>query len=238
MTLGLTRPRLLLLVLGIAGEFLMYSQAGAKAVLFNILLVPLLYLAIRFLSGRFGVVLMWASVGLLAITVAVTAVTGSLWPIALYAVRLIALPGELTAYYLDFFTSHTTYELSQSFLRWFTQQPYAVEPPQLIGALYLHTTVNANANMWADALANFGLGGVVPFTLVLGGILWVLDSVGADRDLLVIGPTLGIAGLSLANGALFTSILTFGIGFTIVLVALMPRSANHPPDGSGLARAP
>ena len=148
MTLGLTRPRLLLLVLGIAGEFLMYSQAGAKAVLFNILLVPLLYLAIRFLSGRFGVVLMWASVGLLAITVAVTAVTGSLWPIALYAVRLIALPGELTAYYLDFFTSHTTYELSQSFLRWFTQQPYAVEPPQLIGALYLHTTVNANANMW------------------------------------------------------------------------------------------
>jgi hypothetical protein len=224
MALGLARSRRSLFVLGSAGGVLIYAQGGAKAVLFNVLLVPLLYLAFRLFKQRLGPVLMWAGVAILVGSVAATAMTGSLWPMALYAVRLLALPGQLTAYYLQFFTTHPTYELSQSFLRWFVQAPYAVDPPELIGAVYFHTTVNANANMWADALANFGLAGVVPFSVLGGALWWLLDSVAGDRDMHVIGPTLGIVGLSLANGALFTAILTYGVGLMIVLIGLMPQA--------------
>ena len=235
--LGLARSRRLLIVLGSVGELLIYSQAGFKAVLFAILLVPLLFAAIRIWRRQFGTVLMWAAVGVLGVSVATTAVTGSLWPLALYAVRLLALPGQLTAYYLDFFTSHATYELSRSFLRWFMEAPYDIDPPYLIGIVYLHATVDANANLWADAMANFGLAGIVPFSIILGAVLWVLDYVAADRDLLVIGPVVAIAGLSLSNGALFTSILTFGLGFAIFMIALMPRRASSPGNEPGSARA-
>lgn len=226
MAVGLAWRRYPLLALGVAGQFLLYTQGGAKAVLFNILLVPMLFIAMRRLGSRLGAVLMWGAVVILVVSVAVTALTGSLWPLALYAVRLIALPGQLTAYYLDFFTSHATYELSRSVMRLFVESPYAIDPPTLIGLVYFHKTVNANANMWADALANFGLIGVVPFSILLGVILWTLDSVATNRDPLVFGPTLGIVGLSLANGALLTSILTYGVGLAIILIALMPRTGG------------
>ncbi len=229
MAVGLARSRRALFVLGTLGGILIYAQGGAKAVLFNVLLVPLLYLAFRLFRERLGPMLMWAAVAILIGSVAATAITGSLWPLALYAVRLLALPGQLTADYLQFFTSNPTYELSQSFLRWFVQAPYPVDPPTLIGTVYFHTTVNANANMWADALANFGLAGVVPFSVVAGALWWLLDSVADDRDIRVIAPTLGIVGLSLANGALFTAILTYGVGLMIALIALMPSIRGSVP---------
>jgi hypothetical protein len=229
--IGLARRRWLWLVLGAAGELLLYSQGGAKAILFNILFTPALFVIIDRWRDRFGVVLVWGAVSVLLVTTLVAEFTGSLWPIALYAVRMVALPGQLAAYYLDFFTSHAPYELSRSILRSFVASPYAVDPPSLIGFVYFHTVVNANANLWADAMANFGLVGIVPFSIVLGLILWILDLVAAGRDLRIVGAPLGLAGLSLANGALLTSILTYGLGLIILLCAAMPRG----PDGAETA---
>jgi hypothetical protein len=74
-------------------------------------------------------------------------------------------------------------------------------------------------------MANFGLLGIVPFTLLLGAVLWALDSVSVGRDLRIIAPTLGLAGIILGNGALLTTILTLGVGLTIGLIALMPKSS-------------
>jgi hypothetical protein len=226
--LGLARRRWMWVGLGALGELLLYSQGGAKSVLFNILFAPALFVAIDRWRNRFGVAMVWGAVSVLLLTTLVAVVTGSLWPTALYAVRLIALPGQLLAYYLDFFTTHAPYELSWSILRPFVASQYAVDPPSLIGFVYFHTAVNANANIWADALANFGLAGIVPFSVVLGLILWILDLVAAGRDLRIVGGTLGLAALSLANGALLTSILTYGLGLIVLLCAAMPRLPAEP----------
>lgn len=235
--IGLARRRPLWLALGVLGGFLLYTQGGAKAVLFNLLLTPALFVAISRWRDRFGLLLLSGSVVVLLGASFVTAVSGSLWPIALYTVRLIALPGLLTADYVDFFTSHQTYELSQSILRAIVPTPYTLDPPSLIGLVYFHTTVNANANLWADAVANFGLAGLVPFSIVLGLILWILDLATAGRDLRIVGAPLGLAGLSLANGAVLTSILTYGIGLLIVLSAAMPREEPQPAEeGTPVAR--
>jgi hypothetical protein len=236
--LGLTRSRMSLIALGVLGEVLIYSLGGFKSALFSVLLVPLLCAAISRRPRDLGAILMWAGVALLGFSVVATAITDSLWPLALGVVRLLALPGQLTSYYYDFFSTHPTYELSGSILRLFIDAPYDIQAPYLIGALYLHATVDANANLWADAMANFGLLGIVPFSVILGGVLWTLDSVSFGRDLAVIGSTLGIAGLSLANGALLTSILTFGVGLTIVLAALMPRADRFLPAASAMPPVP
>jgi len=139
------------------------------------------------------------------------------------------VPGQLTAYYYDFFSSHPTYLLSESFLRWFSQPPYSLTAPYVIGTVYFHDpSLDANANLWADAMANFGLIGVIPFTIVLGAALWILDAMASGRDLRVIGPVLALASLSLlANGALFTQLFSGGIGFMIGFAALMPRRGSQ-----------
>jgi hypothetical protein len=235
---GLARSRARLVIVGIAGELLVYGTTGFKTVLFSIFLVPLLYLAVRHARRRFGTLLIWAGVAVIGLSVAATWVSGSIWPLALFVERLLAVPGQITAYYYDFFSSHQTLELSRSFLRWFIAPPYDVDPPYLIGAVYMKPGTDANANLWADAMANFGLVGIVPFTLVLGGVMWILDSVTSGRDLRVVGPTLGLAGITLGNAALFTSILTLGLGLTIGLIALMPRSGSDAAETRAMPRAP
>ena len=42
-----------------------------------------------------------------------------------------------------------------------------------------------------------------------------------------IAPTLGLAGIILGNGALFTTILTLGVGLTIGLITLMPSTSSE-----------
>lgn len=222
-SLGLARSDRRLLVLGAGGELLVYATTGFKTVLFSLPLVPALWIAIRWAETRLGGLLIWGGVAVVVVSVLGTAITGSIWPIALFVTRLVAVPGQMTAYYLDLFTSNPVYQLSRSFLRAFVSSPYEVDPPFLIGAVYLNSpTTDANANIWADAVANYGLVGIIPFTLMLGLMLWLLDSVSIGRNLRVVGPTLGLAGITLGNGAIFTSILTLGLGLTIALVALMP----------------
>jgi hypothetical protein len=227
-TLGLSRSRLLLFGLGIAGQILVYTITGLKTILFSMVFLPLLYLAIRYARRYFGTLGIWAAVSVLALSTGATLVTGSVYPLALFATRLIAIPGQLTAYYYDFFSSHATYLLSHSFLSRFIEARYDIDPPYLIGRLYLHTVVDANANIWADAMANFGLVGIIAFTIILAVVLWILDSVASGRDLRIIGPVVGFAGLYLANAALFTQILTGGIALTVGLVILMPRIRTYP----------
>jgi hypothetical protein len=239
MALGLARSRGWMLAIGAGGELLVYATTGFKTVLFSILLVPLLYAFIRHARRGLGTLLIWGGLAVVGLSVVATWVSGSIWPLALFVTRLLAVPGQMTAYYLDFFSSHQTFELSRSFLRWFISSPYDVDPPFLIGAVYLNSpTTDANANLWADAMANYGLLGIVPFTIVLGAVLWILDSVSAGRDIHVIGPTLGLAGITLGNGALFTSILTLGLGLTIALIALMPDTRAPTQSLRAMPRAP
>ena len=237
--MGLARSHRRMLALGIFGQLLIYAITGFKGTLFSILLLPLLFFAIRYGSRVFAALSSWASVALLGVSVAATAITGSTLVLALFVTRVMVIPGQLTAYYYDFFTTHPTYMLGHSFLRWLFQSPYDLDPPYLIGLLYEHKVTDANANIWADAMANFGLAGIIPITLVLGLVLLLLDVVSAGRDGRVIGTVVGVAALSLlANGALFTQLLTGGFGLTVVLAALMPRLDPQPATSGAAEPAP
>jgi hypothetical protein len=234
MAIGLARRRYALVVLGVTGDLVIYGTTGFKNILFSLALLPVLYLFIRFALRAFGPLLMWSSVAVMTSSVLATGVSD--WPLSLFVTRLLATPGEMTAYYYEFFTTHPTYALSRSFLRFLGGAPYDLDAPYLIGRTYLHNaTTHANANVWADAIANYGLIGIVPFTIILGAVLWLLDTVAWDRDIVVIGPMLGLVGQTISDSALFTSLLTQGIVLMIGLVALLPRRTHgrHP-----LATAP
>jgi hypothetical protein len=236
MALGMVRKRIELIVLGVAGQLLIYSATGFKSVLFSIALVPLVYLTISIARRSFGLLTTLAAPLILLLTVAGNSLTGG---VALsLARRVFTTPGQLTWYYFDYFSVHPPYQLSHRFLGWLFPSQYSVEPAALIGSVYFpQSNPSANANLWGDAFANFGIGGIVVFSVILGVVLLLVDGVGVGRDMRIAGPLLAISGMSLASTALFTNLLTFGLGLSCVLIALMPpASAGADPARAAAAR--
>lgn len=236
MALGTARRRLGLVMLALVGQLLIYADTGYKSVLFSVALVPLIYLAVSRASRSFGLLAIIATPAIMVGALVASSITGH-WSLAL-ATRVFATPGHVGWYYYDYFSTHSQYHLSHSFLSWVGPSAYDVDPPQLIGALYFHHTgTDANANLWSDAYANFGFAGMVAFTVICGVALLIADVVGRGRDARVAGPMLGIAGLSLASSGLFTTILTQGLALGCVLMALMPPRrkpvATSPPGRTG-----
>jgi hypothetical protein len=235
MTLGIARRRPGLVALGLAGQVLIYSVTGFKSVLFSIALVPLVYLAVSAGRRTFGLAVATAAPVILVLAVVGNTLAGD-WSLGL-ARRVFATPGQISGYYFDYFSIHPIYGLSHSFLRWFVSSPYDVDPPVLIGSVYFPGgTDNANAGLWADAFANFGFAGIAAFTLVAGAVLWLVDGLGRGRDARVAAPLLAIAGLTLGDSALFTTMLTNGLGLSCALIALMPPAHHPPASGEPLTR--
>ena len=91
--------------------------------------------------------------------------------------------------------------------------------------------VSANANLWADAYANFGILGILFFTAILGGFLWILDSVAKGASLKISTLLLAYPAYMLVNTKLQTTLLTHGLVLVLVILYILPRQTN--PDDRG-----
>lgn len=223
--LGLRSKRFGILAIGIAFELLVYGTTGYKSALLSIVLVvPLLVLLSRRLRSVFGLGILAASALLVLGSRMWDQLNDSILATSLFVRRAITLPGQLVADYYDYFSQHQTFGLSHSILSFVGPAPYDLEPPKLIGAIYFHDpNENANANLWGDAFANFGIAGIVAFTIVFGLVLVLLDTAASGRDLRITGALAGLMAIVLSNSALLTTILSHGLGLAILLIFLMPQ---------------
>jgi hypothetical protein len=224
LAVGLVWRRPLLVVVAVVLELGIYATSGYKSALFSaMLLVPLLVLLTPALRGQAGRLLPVGAVALVVSAWVVDQVTDSLLATALFVRRLFALPGQVVAHYYEHFSQNPGFGLSHSILSWLRPRPDPLDPPNVIGATYFgDPAITANANFWADGMANFGLPGVVAFTILLGVVLWVLDAVATGRDLRLTGSIAGLMALLLANSGVLTTLASHGLGLAIVLLALLP----------------
>jgi hypothetical protein len=229
MAWGIARRAPSLVALGLAGQLLVYANTGFKSVLFSIVLVPVVYVAVGRASRIFGTLGALGTAAIVLGSAAASSVTGD-WSVGLVR-RVFATPGQMDWYYFDYFSGHPKYHLSHSFLRFLGSSPYAVDPPLLIGAVYFPSDLpSANAGLWSDAFANFGLVGIVAFTLVLILALRGADALGHGRDARVVAPAMAIAGMTFGSSAMFTTILTLGFALAVLLIAVMPPGEIGPPE--------
>lgn len=228
MLVGLRSKRFGIFAIGLSIELLVYGTTGYKSALLSVLLVaPLLGLLARRLRPVFGLSLAAASLVMVLGSVMWDQANDTILATSLFVRRLITVPGQLVADYFDFFSKHRTYGLSNSILAFLGPAPYDLAPPHLIGAVYFNSPgEDANANVWADAFANFGFGGIFAFTLLLGVALILLDSAASGRDLRITGAIAGLMAIVLSNSALLTTIMTHGLGLAIVLIFLMPQDVE------------
>jgi hypothetical protein len=219
---GLASRRILPILAGVVGQFLIYSITGYRDVFFSATFLLYLLWMMRREGKRFGTrfAATWTAIFLAA---GALKFFGSLTTLEALVKRTTATPGLLTAYYYDFFSWHPKALLGHSIFKSFVDYPYALQPPYLIGYVYFHNVgMDANANVWADAYANFGYPGIVCFTCLLAIVLWLYDSMAAGRDLQVAALVIALPAFALANTSLLTTLLSHGMGLALLLVYLMP----------------
>jgi hypothetical protein len=235
---GLASRRILPILVGTVGQFLIYSITGYRDVFFSAMFLFYLLWMMRRKGERFGTrfATTWTAIFLAG---GASKFFGSLATLEALVKRTTATPGLLTAYYYDFFSWHPKALLGHSIFKSFVDYPYALQPPYLIGYVYFHNVgMDANANVWADAYANFGYPGIVCFTLLLAVVLWLYDSMAVGRDLQVTALVIALPAFALANTSLLTTLLSHGMGLALVLVYLLPPTAfGYAPSFHGAVRS-
>jgi hypothetical protein len=226
---GLVYRRNAYIVLGLAGQLVLYGITGFKSVFFSFLLIITLLFALRQRGKFMGATFIWGAISVVAFAFIADWILGSYVFTSLFVRRMIITPGLLTGFYFEFFIDQPKVLLAHSIFRGFFDYPYDVTPPFLIGRTYFNNVAtSANANFLADAFANFGYAGIFVFTVLLGLILWFVDSLTSDMDIRLPSLMMAIPAFSLANSGLLTSLLTHGILLTILLIMLVPSLMGKP----------
>ena len=227
MAVGLRWRRMSWIAVGAVAQFAIYSITGFRSMFFSIYLLLYLLWAMRS-ENAFGSRLISTWTAVFAGSAALQYAGYALTPAALVNVRMTALPGLLTGYYYEFFSIHPQARLGHSVLKSIFSYPYAVEPPYIIASTYFHSAaMESNANLWADAYANFGYVGILVFSVLLAIVLWSYDSLSLRCDKRLAALAIGLPAFALANTGLLTALLTNGIGLVMLLVYLMPPNLNE-----------
>ena len=145
--------------------------------------------------------------------------------IAVVNMRTFSSPGIAIAQYYEFFSTHPlTLGSHITGLSWLVDYPYDYDIPQTLGYYYYGTLVTANANFWAqDGLASFGGIGLGLVSVIAAFVFWILDSVTRGLSMKFVIPALVGILVSFANVSLFTTLVTGGLGFFILICVFMPR---------------
>lgn len=196
-------------------QILIFLYTGHKSYLFSpILIISLMHFVkkknifINFLVAVFMVVL-------LSLILSITNIN-SLFA-SLFIRRTFFITAQNYFYYYDFFSRNDFVKLSHSILDNIFTYPYLMPPPNIIGQVYYHNAESwVNTGYLSDAFMNFGFWGMLLFSVLLGLLLLLIDSIKTALPLKI--AALFIPMFSLRSSALFTSLLTGGILLGIIIL--------------------
>lgn len=222
---GLMHRRWILALSGVAIQLLIYSYDGTRStLLIGLLILWIWYVAAKQKSYAFFV---GSLIVLNAIILAADSYRGSVELASLLFRRLLVTPGLLTAYYYDFFQHNPPFLWSHSFLRGVVENPYGMAPAYVIGLNYFgDVETSANANLWADGIANIGSVGIVLISFAAAIVLWLTDGVSRGKELLAI-VTIAAPASALINSAFTTSLITHGLLAAVLLVWIVDRDGRR-----------
>ncbi|MGM7671230.1 hypothetical protein [Microbacterium sp. A93] len=223
MVLGAKRKGLPLILIGIVGQLLIYSDTGFKAIFLSVPVAVGLGWFLRNRSSlRSGLFL--HSVNVIAILSIVIETFREIGIVQILVNRLMINAGYLTAMYADFYGGAPKHKWSYSFLEGVTQSPYQMSPAQYLGESYLgFEGLNANANFFADGFANWGIMGIVIEAAILLITALVLNSAARGLPISLVVGVLLLPMIGLVNGSPITSLLSYGFVLATIIFALCPR---------------
>ena len=242
---GLYQRRPFSVLLAFAGQFLLYSSTGFKAVLFSFVAVLGMALLFRRRSAPRASRFLLAPLGIMIVSAIADELQGGITWTSVFTRRFMLTPGLLSSVYVEYFTTHPVAGYGYSFLRWWVDYPYDLPPPRRISDFLVPgTTGYANANLFADGFANFGWIGIAVAAVAL--MVWTrfLDRAARGLPMRVTAMAVVMPSIMLSNTSIFTAMLSHGLLIGTVLLALAPRTGwapvvarTVPSTGAGAAGA-
>jgi hypothetical protein len=231
---GLVNRRPIPFVAGALGQLLVYAITAFKSVLFSTVCIAAVWMSLRLSRRAVGALVPLGASVLILCSSAAYHSFGSVTLTSIVTHRTFVVPGQITGYYVQYFTSHPHTLLGDGILRGLVPYPYTSPPAFVVGDEYFPGTgMDANANFWAYGYACFGYIGVLAFSTLLGLVLWLYDSVATTCDYRIAALLLSVSAFQLANSSLFTWLLTHGAGIVLVLAWTFPRSVSTVRASSG-----
>jgi len=204
-------------------QLLLFSNTGNKTFLFALPFVlalmwivtrknPLAYMAIGLIGGiLLGMFSYW--------------LIGDIWVSSLFARRGLLVPAQLSFLYYDFFSKNEFVLLSHSIFSSFSDYPYHLVPPNLIGDIYLgNPECSANTGVVGDAYMNFGFAGLFLWAVLFAVIVKLLDTFTTGKDIRIAIGGIAMPVIALTNSALLTNLLTHGLLLSLLLLYLLPKN--------------
>jgi hypothetical protein len=228
---GLRRRAWLWVIVSLALQALLFGATGYRSFLF----LPLLIAGCAWLGARRHLpTLLILAVGLvIAIALALYAITDVAFIPALLVERLVMVPAEVHFWYYDYFATqgHDLLMLSQSVL-----SPFANAPSQpiadTIGRLYLGGLASANVGLFGDAYANFGFIGCAVYGVLTALLVSAVDGLGRNFPRWFAAGLVGAAALQLVNAGLLTTMATHGFALLLVVLWLLQPQPRRAPVGA------
>jgi hypothetical protein len=231
MARGMICRRYLWLAIGGVGQYILYVTTGNKIILFSIPAIAglaFLFHGDRNVQGR----QLFLSISFVALgTVILDLIAASTFWTALILRRFIIVPGALTSGYVYVFLGQPKTHFADSPLRWL-KSPYGdLLPSFLVGIKFVgDPTTNANASLFGHGFAAYGYLGMIIEGLALVPVLWLLDTLGKGLPIKVSALVLLMPSVALASASVFTTILTHGLLFSALVLAVLPREGWQGPS--------
>src|SRR5215471_14247335 len=225
---GIVHRRGLCLAAGIIGQIVVFSVTGLKIILFSSIFLAGLFLIMRrwqHWRRSFGLILTSGVTAMVLLSAVADLATKGVIFSSLITRRTLAAPGLLTGFYFEHFSHVSHAGVGFRFSR--DSGPY-FGPPQEIGLAYFGSAdVDANANFWAEGFADFGMPGIVGFTILVAFLIWIYDSIFAVHSLELGALMTAMPALNLSNTAPTTVLFTHGGLATALLLYLSPWKSKE-----------
>jgi len=235
MLLGFKRRSPLVVLLGLGLQLFLFSMTGFR----SFLLLPALLVGLMLIGRRrhLTAVALTGVLSVVAIALGIYAWLDLAVVPALLVDRVIVIPAEIHYWYYDFFGTHgqAPLQLSQSVLSAVTSAYYSAPIAEVIGWKYMGSAASANVGVFGDAFANFGFPGCFIFALLFSLLLKSVDAAGRTTDPRIAAALVGMPAFQLVNSGLLTTILTHGLGLTII--ALWLFGSQPPTDERSTGRS-
>jgi len=149
----------------------------------------------------------------------------SSWPGSLFIRRSLFLPAKVSLDYYDFFSRNQRMHLSESRMGLgLADNPYAnynMPSANMMGMFYTGTSkCHMNTGYMGNAYMNFGIPGMMVFSLILGLLLVAADAISKGSNIYLVIGAMIIPIMKFLGGGLLTVTLTHGMLLGLVVIWL------------------
>jgi hypothetical protein len=244
---GLYHKKMAFFLAGSFGQLIVYGVLGTKASVLSIFFTAGFYFLLRGNRFPFAVKLTWCLAALVA-GLCLVFVAGDQDPgvllfmmLSVVMMRMLSLPALAFAQFHGFLQIHPhTYFSHVKGISWLIHYPYgSLSVGGAVGDYYYNDyRMDQTTHFWAtDGLASFGLPGVLLISVFCVLVFWMLDSVSERNDPRLAALLISYTAYNLANVGLFTTLLSGGLGLSMVFLYLMPRPEAGPSVEPGVSRS-